>query len=192
MSESARVFVAILFPSDVRTAIARQTAELRGGDPALKPVREEQIHLTLRFLGDTPRARLDEVAARLCEVAAEIEPFELDVEGAGAFPGARRPVVLWAGVRESDALETLHETVEETLVSLGLGRDDRPFHPHVTVARVRRGGGTPPHLREALAGAVVRAAVRVASIALVESVLGPGGARHEVLERCRLGSRRPS
>ncbi|MDX1392876.1 MAG: RNA 2',3'-cyclic phosphodiesterase [Gemmatimonadota bacterium] len=188
MSDEARVFVAIPFPGELRGSIVRQTAELRDGHSSVRPVREEQIHLTLRFLGDTPRSGLDALGEAVCDAAADASPFELRIGGVGAFPHARKPRVLWVGVERSPWLEALRGSLEDSLERLGFERERRPFRPHVTVARVSRGRPVPDHLPDALEAAVVRATTHVTSVALFESVLDPGGARHTVLRTCRLGS----
>jgi RNA 2',3'-cyclic 3'-phosphodiesterase len=147
------------------------------------------LHLTLKFLGSVPEARIDAVAGALREASGDASPFEARLRGLGAFPSARRPRVVWAGVTEgaADMIE-LARRVDAALAALGFPRDERPFSPHVTLGRVREPGRSPA-LTEALDSAATRefGRMRVPSASLMRSELGPGGARYTELATVRLG-----
>ena len=107
-----------------------------GGD--LKPVERENIHLTLKFLGNVSAAKLDEVRSALSHVT--FPPFSLEIKGAGAFPNLKRMNVIWVGVGEGwSQVELIFEQTENLLHQLGFSRETRPFSPHITVARVKSG-----------------------------------------------------
>jgi 2'-5' RNA ligase len=107
-----------------------------GGD--LKPVDRENIHLTLKFLGNVSTTKLEEIKSALAQVA--FPPFSLEIKGAGAFPNLKRMNVVWVGVGEGwSQVELVFEQTEKLLHQLGFSRETRPFSPHITVARVKSG-----------------------------------------------------
>ena len=106
-------------------------------------VRPESIHLTLKFLGEIKEEEIEPIGARLCAAAAEAGPFQLSVRKLGVFPNEKFPRVLWIGIQQGrDAVITLQQKVEEGLVQLGLPPENRPFHPHLTLARIKSLRGT--------------------------------------------------
>jgi len=147
------------------------------------------LHLTLKFLGSVPEERIDAVAGALREASVDVSPFQARIRGLGAFPSARRPRVVWAGVTEGAAeMIDLARRVDAALAALGFPRDERPFSPHVTLGRVREPGRTPT-LTEALASGATRefGQMRVPSASLMRSELGRQGARYTELTTVRLG-----
>ncbi len=126
-----RLFVAI----DMPAAINRQLAALCHGVPGAKWVAPEQIHLTLRFIGEADGPALDDIAEALD--GFEAEAFSLALKGVGHFPPRHAPKVLWAGVEADDALIRLRDKVEGAIVRLGFAPEARNFAPHVTLARLR-------------------------------------------------------
>jgi 2'-5' RNA ligase len=129
-----RLFVAIDLPEEVRQALARVSCDV----PGARWIEPEQIHLTLRFIGEVDGAAFRDVAGSLDEVAAR--NFPLVVRGVGHFPPRGEPRVLWAGVEKSDALVELRNRVESAVVRAGIEPEGRKFSPHVTLARLK---GTP-------------------------------------------------
>ena len=172
-----RIFVAVGFPPEVRMAIVDHLAErpLPGN-----PVPAENLHFTLRFLGDVGSVELDRLLGALDEAPLP-DPFPVVLGGLGAFPKAREATVLWLGVTSGgEALEHLHLTVEDACEEAGLGREERPFRPHVTVSRLR-----PPEDVRPLIADLPPLALRtpVAEIVVLRSHLHRGGPRYEPLER---------
>jgi 2'-5' RNA ligase len=107
-----------------------------GGD--LKPVERENIHLTLKFLGNVFSSRLSEVETSLHQLAFPV--FSTEIKGAGAFPNLNHMTVIWVGVNEGwSQVEQIYEQVEKLLSPLGFRKENRPFSPHITIARVRSG-----------------------------------------------------
>ncbi len=105
-----------------------------GGD--LKPVDRENIHVTMKFLGNVSRDRLDQVKTALSKV--EFKPFSLEVKGAGAFPNMNRINVIWIGLGEGwTRVQEIYEQSEKLLSDIGFPRESRGFSPHVTIARVK-------------------------------------------------------
>jgi 2'-5' RNA ligase len=187
---AVRCFVALALDAPARAAAEAATAELRqelGAAVRWTPV--DTLHLTLRFLGDVAPAAVAALGGELARRAARAAPVDLELTGAGAFPPRGRPHVLWLGITPTPALAALHAAVEDACAGVGLGRERRPYHPHLTVARPRNGAAVPvPALARALARVGFVATCRVASLHLMRSELAPSGARHTPLGVYALGA----
>lgn len=175
-----RLFIAVRLPPELTD---RAAALLPAALPAVRPVRPELMHVTLAFLGWTPDERLDAVIEAARVAAAEHRPFDLRFAGAGRFPAAGRPTTVWLGIADGrDTLVALAESVVTALRRSGLAFDDRPFAPHLTLARVRREASAAEGRTVAAAAAAleVPAGLRaqVDRIAVMESVLSPKGPRY--------------
>ncbi len=133
-----RAFVAIEVPAQVLDALGEFQGELSTAGADLKLVERENLHFTLKFLGEISESQVGEVKARLGKLS--LGRVQVDVRGAGAFPAPNRARVIWAGVaREHEALVApIASAVIQSLERIG-ERDDRPFRAHITVARVRSG-----------------------------------------------------
>lgn len=134
-----RVFVAIDLPEGVRAALAHIQAGLRAAcahNPDIRWTRPEGLHLTLRFLGEIPADQVSALAAALRGVGP-FERFSVEVKGLGFFPDARHPRVLWSGMEAPPALRELAARVDAALAKLDFTPEDRPFRPHLTLARFR-------------------------------------------------------
>jgi len=188
-----RCFVAVDLAGEVRAAVAAVQERLRTAVPTAD-VRWTDVagfHVTLRFLGQVAEGRLPEIRAALAAATRGRPPLVLAAGGLGAFPGLRRPRVVWAGVTaEAAALTALAGAVDGGLEGLGLGREARPFHGHVTLGRVRsaRGAGALGAALERLSGAEL-GAWTAAEVVLYRSHLGPAGARYEPVARFPLADR---
>ena len=183
--ESLRAFVGVAPSSTLRAALARvhDTLTRAGFGEGLRWVPAENLHLTLRFLGEVPRARLPALSSALRDAANEHPGFELALEGIALFPSARRPRALVATLPNPQPLEDLAAAVEAAVRGSGLPPERRRFRPHVTLARVRRGqrpGEVPEIPFEALHLTVDR-------VTLYRSVLAASGARYATLEEIALG-----
>jgi RNA 2',3'-cyclic 3'-phosphodiesterase len=110
------------------------------GGRAGRWVRPERIHLTLRFLGDVPEEQLADVYAAVKRACQSYEPLRIRLSNVGCFPNANNPRVVWAGIQEETGqLSSLQAVLETELVALGFEREERPFRPHLTLARIQRG-----------------------------------------------------
>lgn len=133
-----RCFVAVEIPDGVKAALAQVSARLRECRARASWVRTEHMHLTLRFLGDVDYGKADSFAGHLREALGGIGAFPLQVRGVGAFPNARRPSVVWAGVGPADgALGNVQALCEQAALAIDLPREAKPFHPHITLARIK-------------------------------------------------------
>lgn len=173
-----RVFTAIFPPLQVREALRRRARNLPvRGD--VRCIKSSNIHLTLKFLGDTQEAYLDEVGAAIAAVCENHEPFEIEPRGFGAFPSDRKARILWAGISEgSRQLRNLAKDLENTLEPLGFARERRAFTPHITLCRSR---GLPVSLGK-WDPILEDLRFRANKIELMESSLRKDGAVYEVLK----------
>jgi len=141
MKQTIRTFVAVEINSAVRACAAELIDQLGTASVDVKWVAPENIHLTLKFLGEVDSRQVHEVCRAVEQAADGVAPFELEVRGAGAFPNVRRPRTVWLGAGQGvQELGVLAERVESELHRLGFRREGRRFHAHLTVGRVRRGG----------------------------------------------------
>ncbi len=188
-----RLFVALDPPEPVRRRLAALAVELRrtAGRHAdeVRWVPAENVHLTLQFLGAVPEERVPEIESAVRGAAAAARPLSLELKGAGGFPNARRPRVVWAGLAgEVAALGALVADLGRRLAPLGFAPEERPFSAHLTLGRARDGRGAP-----GLAGALAQAAGadgtpwRATDLTLFESHLSPKGPRYEAVTRAPLG-----
>lgn len=137
-----RSFIAIELPDPIKASLTPMVDRLRRTRVRASWVKPERMHLTLRFLGDVAEERLAALGEHLSAGLSGIEPFPLRVQGVGAFPNTRRPVVLWAGVGSLEgALTDVQAAAERAAQSIGLKPERRAFRAHVTIARVKQSGG---------------------------------------------------
>ena len=170
-----RAFIAIRLTQPVEHALAdiAHTLALTVPSGGVRWVRTEQIHLTLRFLGDTPTAKLDAIGKAMDAAVSGALPFSLHLSGVGAFPDRRRPRVIWAGLDgEVNRLHALKSALDAQLTLLGLPPEDKPFRAHLTLGRVKD--------QRAVEGlewsvAVPSIELPVTAIYLIESQLRPDG-----------------
>ena len=136
MNQKMRLFIAIDLSESVKEALLDVATQMGQKLPAgaVRWVKPEQLHLTLRFLGETAVAQLPALQNQLTQLTKAKKPFHLQLNGVGAFPNRRRPRVVWAGLAgELAALQTLQKELEERLVGLGWPEEKRPFNPHISL-----------------------------------------------------------
>ncbi len=135
-----RAFIAIELPAHVCDEIQKQTARLRQslGNDFLRWVPARNLHLTLKFLGDTAASHLDFLKQALTREANSHPPFDLQLGGIGAFPNLRAPRLLWVGIHAPPELLSLQRGVESSAARLGYKTEFHAFSPHLTIARVRQ------------------------------------------------------
>lgn len=183
-----RAFLGIGLSDEVREKIAAATAPLRGLPAPVAWTATKNLHITLYFLGDISPERVAIVERSMRVVASGAGPFSLTAEGGGAFPGTRNPRVLWVGFIEPlELVRELQQNMGNALSEAGFPREDRPFHPHITVGRTR--GALPPAWGERFVQVLSGKGfglVPVSSFTLYESRLGPGGAAYTPLCDFRL------
>jgi 2'-5' RNA ligase len=171
-----RLFFAVKIPDTLKTQLAGFVGNLSSMPGKVKWVEPGNMHLTLKFLGETSPDLLADLKAAGEETAAEFKPFSVVVSGCGAFPNLRSPRVFWVGIDDDEKrLQSLQKNLDYRLGQLGFEREAKKYSPHLTVGRVKDRGGL-GQLTEAFSRAEfppVR--VEVADFFLIESKLRPTG-----------------
>ena len=136
--ETVRTFVAFRLPGDVQRLIGDLVERLHVPGLKVRWVEPENLHLTVKFLGEVPTDRLDSVFGAVEDACRGVRAFRLSLDGVGAFPNLRWPRVVWVGLGSGrDEAERLAASVEDRLADAGFAREDRSFKAHVTVGRVK-------------------------------------------------------
>lgn len=174
-----RLFAALRPPP----AIRQHLAAAMGGVPAARWQDDEQLHCTLRFIGDVDRPQAEDVAAALAGVHAEAPMVRID--GVGRFEHKGRTDTLWAGLAPHDALRHLARKVDQACVRAGLAPERRAYLPHVTLARLPRGAGMAPEIDGWLAvhAGLTTPVFTLPHLVLYQSHLGRAGAAYEAIAR---------
>jgi 2'-5' RNA ligase len=186
ISNKWRVFVAIELPPPVRQKLTEHIDRLRDHFPDARAswVRDESLHLTLKFLGDTQVTDVEGLAQSAQRAASKVERFEIVVAGCGTFPPKGQPRVLWIGIDDlSGQLAFLHTALEDECAKASFSREERPFHPHLTIARIRKA-----HDSRRLAAVHKEIGfdpetVRASELAVIRSELNSEGSRHTIISR---------
>ncbi|HUE98912.1 MAG TPA: RNA 2',3'-cyclic phosphodiesterase [Anaerolineales bacterium] len=191
-----RAFIAVEIPREIREAICKATAPLQEGIGSLvRWVPMENMHLTLKFLGDISPANVEMLSQMLHAEADLIHCFDLHLGGLGAFPSLRRPRVIYIGIQAPAALEALQRGIESAARRLGYGSEERGFSPHLTIGRVKHAlrvtATEQQSIRRALEGTRIDAAgtARVDSVHLYKSDLKPTGSVYTRLFSASLKTR---
>jgi RNA 2',3'-cyclic 3'-phosphodiesterase len=177
-----RLFVALEIPPAVRENLADLIKELRAHAPQPRWVRAENLHLTLKFIGEAPPAKLDPIRRALSTVRSN-QSLVVQFRGLGFFPNEKYPRILWANMEAPPSLKFLAVDIDHALEKLGIPHEQRPFVPHLTLARFQ-----PPGLTEKLRNAAHENAARdfgtleTKEFYLIESKLKSGGAEYTTLE----------
>lgn len=190
--EYIRSFVAIELPPEVKDKlVGLQRALGSSRQSFIKWVNPEGVHLTLKFLGAVPADKIAEVSAALEEAAEAMPCFRLELESLGVFPNPRRTRVAWVGLGgEVEKLLQLQRQVDSHLAALGFPSEERPFTPHLTLARVREGAS--PAERQSFGERVSAARLdtalswQVEEVCLMKSQLTPAGAIYSRLATVKL------
>jgi 2'-5' RNA ligase len=175
-----RLFVALRPPREVRSALL----SIMGGISGARWQDEDQLHLTLRYIGEVDRRTAEDVAVALAQVHAA--PLDLHLAGCGVFSDSRGRInALWAGVGPRDPLAALHRKVDQAMIRAGLEPEHRAYQPHITLARLPGSAG-PVDRFLADHAALASPSFRIEHMALYESTLGHGGSLYEPVERYAL------
>lgn len=179
MSAPVRAFLAVYPPARIRVRLAGAVEDLEIPSADIRRIPEPNIHLTVRFLGSTPPETVERLKAVMDRISRGLQPIPLKISGVSAFP-ARRPTVIAADLRASDRLSALAEDLEAVARDLGFDPVERPFRPHLTVARIKRG-------RSRLKGfsAPLEAEFTADELILFKSVLKRSGAEYVRLHTIR-------
>ncbi len=179
-----RLFIAVFPPPDVQQAAYRAADPMRLGHDAVAWVRRENLHYTMRFLGEVDDVAAARATAAMNEAAGSRPRFGAALGGFGAFPSARRARVLWLGMLQgAEPMRLLSRALDEALSRQGFEPPDQAFEPHLTVGRVRAAGDWTARLIDA---PTVEARFQVDRLRLVKSTLVAGGSRYEPVAEAML------
>ncbi len=136
---SLRTFLAIDLPSRLLDSIVKKQQAMKPELPFITWVKSENLHLTLKFLGNTPESKITEIQQVVAEAVKGIEPFVINLRGFGIFPDKRAPRTLWTGIEgDLEVLLDLTRKIEAEVKQLGFPPEGKPFRPHLTLARIKK------------------------------------------------------
>jgi 2'-5' RNA ligase len=177
-----RAFIAVDLTPEVQDCLKQISSQLKNemGDVPIRWVAPENIHLTLKFLGDVSTNNIEVLTELLEAETANQKPMVISVGGIGAFPKIRNPRVIWVGIEAPAELVALHRTIDSQTARIGYAPDRRPFSPHLTLGRVSR-NATPRDVRkigDVLANQKIGflGVARIREVHLYRSDLKPSGA----------------
>lgn len=190
-----RTFIAIEIPEPLKQDLKRSMEGLRSEleEGLIRWVRPESMHLTLKFLGEIEQEQVRAIQTLLDELAGRYSSFTLEIAGFGCFPSSRRPRVVWVGFNPAEGeLARLQSELASQLEAIGFEREQREYHAHLTLGRVRKGLSREDMdlivrwAQDAQIGKVGR--FEVGAISLIRSILQPDGAVYTNLHIARLSS----
>lgn len=190
-----RAFIAIELPQDIKTYLARIQDRLKTAGADVKWVEPKNIHLTLKFLGEIEEEKLNQICAIIKKIASCGNSFDMQISSVGAFPKISYPRVIWIGIEKgSEQIKEIAQNLENSLLSLGFQKENRPFSSHVTIGRLRSSLNK-AKLIQALTELVGNSSANnpeftVTKLTLFKSTLTPKGPIYEVLKETLLTSQR--
>lgn len=184
-----RCFIAVPLPEQVQNSIGKLESELKKFNADISWSRPEGIHLTLKFLGEISEDKIQPIVAILTKILSAEKPFDISIGGTGVFPNERKARILWLGIRQGENnLIRLAEQLENELVELGFAKEERRFHPHLTLCRVRSAKNlsslTDYYLNNINPDLGI---IRINEIYLYQSVLRATGAVYTILRQAKFG-----
>jgi RNA 2',3'-cyclic 3'-phosphodiesterase len=184
-----RVFIAIELPDEVKDALAALQNELRKVQTEIGWTKPENLHLTLKFLGEVEADRLSDVNQACAAAVARVSPFSIGVQDTGVFPTLKQPRVLWVGLAEGLAeLQTLHKKLDENLHALGFAQETRAFKPHLTLGRVKSLKNVSEVTAKLLAYHLPELSFHAHELVVMQSQLHPAGSIYTPLAKCLLSA----
>jgi RNA 2',3'-cyclic 3'-phosphodiesterase len=174
--EHLRLFIAFDSPPEVKSQAEQIQSELRQAQADVSWERQEKLHCTIKFLGDTPSELVPSIAETLLEIGRASPPFSVLYRGTGCFPNRRDPRVLWLGIENPDGkLNPLFQSIDSAMTRFGFKHENRQFHPHLTLGRVRTGRNQ-ANLLKMLENVTFESTTKAnTEILLIKSELRPAG-----------------
>jgi 2'-5' RNA ligase len=182
-----RLFFAVNLPDeelDILENAQKKLSSLAPGND-IRWARRDQFHFTLKFLGEQPAVRAQKAAELALQVGYSFAPFFITLSGFGAFPNSERPNVLWMGMEEgADEMQKLSSSIDSGLRSLGFKLDNKPYKPHLSLARIKT---YPQEMAAAQillrSNLIIQVRVKVSSFSLMQSSLLPSGSEYTEVEK---------
>jgi len=134
-----RTFLAIELPAPLREGLVTKQHQFKWKLPAINWVRPESLHMTVKFLGTTSESLIEDIKEAISGAMVDFSPFSLTLQGFGVFPTVRQPRIFWAGIQgNSQMLIDIVGSLDQVLEPLGFPQEGKPFHPHLTLARIKK------------------------------------------------------
>ncbi|HOO91612.1 MAG TPA: RNA 2',3'-cyclic phosphodiesterase, partial [Syntrophales bacterium] len=177
-----RTFIALPIPDDIKDILSETIVALRSRNSSVKWVKPDNIHLTLKFLGDIEQDLVKSISTELDRTAEHFTEFDLVISDLGVFPGMKRPRVVWAGLHgDTDLIITMASQVDAMCARFGIKSDKRPFSPHITLGRLKMPSMVDLDIR------LKEKSFRAKEVIFYRSELLPQGARYTILHTSNLG-----
>ena len=189
--EQIRCFIAIEIPETFQTPLTSAQEELRKYISGASWVKRGNIHLTLKFLGDVVPNQISVIKNSIEQVTDTRLPFSMELGGIGAFPNLSRPRVIWAGVKTgADQVAAIAREIDDGLSRHAFERDEKPFRPHITLARLKRRINLDPFVDVFRQYDTINGATMVVNqVQIIQSQLRPSGTIYTPLETCYFNGR---
>jgi 2'-5' RNA ligase len=182
-----RTFIAIELPENIKNSLAKLQEQLKAIGTDVKWVQPQNIHLTLKFLGERDDKKVKQISEILDEVAKNHQTFQIQINALGAFPNLNSPRVIWVGIDQGDVeTKNIFKDLEDLICKVGIPKEDRPFSSHITIGRTRSSMG-----KEKLAQAITILGEKIGNVNLIftagtitlfKSTLTPKGPIYEALK----------
>jgi len=183
-----RLFIALNIPEEIKEKFVLLTKRLKYKTKKISWVKEQNFHITLKFLGEVKEERLPAISEAASRCVKEIIPFTIMFAGVGAFPNIKNPRIIWAGVKEGSAeLKSVAAAIEDSFEKLGFAKENRPFSSHLTLGRVRSVRAASFSF-EGLADDF--GSFKAEKIDLMQSILGPSGPEYKCIESFVFGGKK--
>ena len=182
-----RAFIALELSNEIKNELARLQGELKKVGADIKWVKSQNIHLTLKFLGDIDEGKVEQIKKILDQISSQNKTFEISPFKLGAFPNIDNPRVVWAGIDKGCSnAEQIAQSVEDELSKIGFEKESRPFSAHFTLGRVKSGKNKAA-LKESFSSVEARPeSCAINSITLFQSTLTPQGPIYSSLHKAKL------
>ncbi len=185
---SLRLFIAIDTPPEIKSKISAIQSRLKHSGTDVKWESPEKFHATLKFLGDTPDRLLPDCVTCIREIAERFPPLSVVYRNVGCFPTKRAPKIIWAGVDDTRGnLERLHKAIDQAFQQLGFESEQRVFHPHVTIGRVKSQHNIHGLITTMESVTLESQPVQITEVVLIKSELHSSGSVYTALQAFQLG-----
>lgn len=181
-----RLFIAIDFPEDIKEILLQKIELFKKSFPEFKWIKKPALHLTIKFIGETEPALAQEIPSRLKDALNKMPSFSLSTSQLGFFPSAQRARVFFLDLVQSEDLNNCFNIIEVQLLSLGIEKEKRHFHPHITLARIKNRIITITESDTLVSQTVPEMTMMVKEIILMQSELFASGARYTPVQRFSL------
>ncbi len=183
-----RTFVAIDLEPEIKKNLSKFIQKLDSHNPNIRWTKNQGMHLTLKFIGEIPDEREDDIKSVLMDISLKHARFPLKLAGTGTFPPrSRHPRILWLGIEENPKLRSVQNDVESKLEKMSIPREKRKFHPHLTLGRVKSSHNIAPVLEKLTENINTEfGKMEVTEVTLFKSTLKPSGAEYDALAKIQL------